>query len=129
MFIYNKAQTKNLRRILRKSQTLEERKVWNILKGKKMLGCRFLRQYGVKNYVLDFYCPEIKLAIEIDGGQHNNSTEKHKDSTRTNVLNLLNIKVIRFWNNEINNNLSGVYEKILCEIKNLLPTTPSNSPF
>ena len=99
--------------------TPAERKLWNVLKNKQLLGYRFLRQYGVENFILDFYCPGLKLAIEVDGGQHNLETEKLSDAERTNLLEAHNIKVIRFWNNDIMQNLEGVYHKIT-ETINLL---------
>ena len=86
MIIYNQKKYKNLRRQLRNTSTDAERKIWNILRGKRILGLRFLRQYGVENFILDFYCPEIKLALEINGGQHNQEVEKLSDTERTKLL-------------------------------------------
>jgi very-short-patch-repair endonuclease len=119
MFIYNKPNLKNLRRTLRKSQTPAERKIWKILKNSQILEQRFLRQYGVENFILDFYCPKIKLAIEIDGGQHNIPEADFLDTQRTRILETHGIKVVRFWNNEIERNIEGVYEKIVREINEL----------
>src|SRR5574340_524665 len=103
----------NLRRQLRKGITPQERALWNILRNRKIQGLKFFRQYSVNNYILDFYCPKIKLCIEIDGGQHSESKNKIADIARSNYLNSLNIKILRFWNNEIDNNLEGTYEKII----------------
>lgn len=125
MFVYNKKETKNIRRVLRKAQTPEEIKLWKILKGKQILGLRFLRQYGVENYILDFYCPELKLAIEADGGQHNQKENKLHDDIRTNTINSCGITILRFWNNEINTNLEGVFQKITGAIKGLKKINPN----
>ncbi len=123
MFVKNLKQYQPLRRNLRNDQTPAERKVWNILRGSKFLGYRFLRQYGVERYILDFYCPKVKLAIEIDGGQHNDEREKLSDAERTRLLEFYRIRVLRFWNNEVMQNIEGVYEKIMQAIVN--PPNPS----
>ncbi len=68
-------------------------------------------------YVLDFYCPQKKLAIEIDGSQH--LENKEYDTERTEYLSILGIKVLRFWNNEINANIDGVVVKIINELDSL----------
>jgi len=70
---------------------------------------KFFRQYSVGRYILDFYCPAVRLAIEVDGSQH---IENVHDATRTEFLRKENISVLRFWNNEVLRNLSGVYQKI-----------------
>jgi very-short-patch-repair endonuclease len=124
MFIDNQKQLKDLRRQLRKNMTPAERKAWGILKNRQILNLRFLRQYGVENYILDFYCPEIKLAIEVDGGQHNDEKEKLSDAARTSLMGLYGIKVIRFWNNEVMQNLDGIYQKIM-EQASARKTNPS----
>ena len=112
MLIYNRPNLKNLRRQLRKAMTPPERRVWSILKNRQISGFRFLRQYGVENYSLDFYCPKLKLAIEVDGGQHNDEKEKLSDAERTELLKIYGIIVLRFWNNEVMQNLEGVHKKI-----------------
>lgn len=104
--LYNRYDFKERRRLLRKSQTDAERKLWGILRNKQLNGLKFFRQYSVSKYILDFYCPAIRLAIEVDGGQH---AESKYDDIRTNYLKSKNIFVIRFWNNEVLNNLEGVY--------------------
>ncbi len=74
-FIYNSFQLKSKRKLLRKNQTDAERKVWSYVRNKQVMGLKFFRQYGVGNYILDFYCPEKRIAIEIDGGHHNEHDE------------------------------------------------------
>lgn len=101
-------------RLLRKSETDAERKLWQILRNKQMDGLKFFRQYSVGKYILDFYCPKYKLAIEADGSQH---LENAHDNNRTTELKKLNILVLRFWDNEILQNIEGVYEKIMMAIQ------------
>jgi very-short-patch-repair endonuclease len=80
--IYNKKNHKEKRRRLRKNMTKAEVFLWLELKNRKILGQRFLRQYGVLSYVIDNYCPKIKLAIEIDGPTHITDEEIENDKIR-----------------------------------------------
>lgn len=109
---YNKTQLKPLRRELRKHQTDAEKVIWNLVRNKQILGLKFFRQYSVGNYILDFFCTEVRLAIEIDGGQHAEPLNQIVDNERTQYLREQNITVIRFWNNEVLQNTEGVYETI-----------------
>ncbi len=77
-----------------------------------MAGKKFYRQYSVGRYILDFYCPEIRLAIEVDGSQHYSQEGKKYDVKRTTYLNNFNIRVIRFTNLEVLQNLYGVCQEI-----------------
>jgi very-short-patch-repair endonuclease len=115
MKLYNQTNTKLFRKTLRKNTTPEERKIWNLVRNKNILNFKFFRQYSVGKFILDFYCPETRLCIEIDGGQHNQNLT---DIKRTEYLNSLKIEVLRFWNNDINNNLEGVYQVIYKKLKN-----------
>jgi len=69
---------------------------------------KFFRQYSLVPYILDFYCPEKKLAVELDGGQHNQPDGREYDAARTIYLNANGIEVMRFWNNEVLGNMDGV---------------------
>ncbi len=103
---------KNLKenaRYLRNNMTDQERKFWQIIKNRQFYGFRFLRQYVIGNYIADFICREKKIIIELDGGQHNEQKNIMYDNQRTEYLISKGYKVIRFWNNEIDNNLDGVY--------------------
>jgi len=122
-YIYNNPQLKDLRRTLRKNQTPAEKLIWSKLRNKYMSGFKFFRQYSVGRYILDFYCPQAKLAIEIDGGHHGKSENQQLDIDRTNYLKNSNIKVIRFWNSEVLGNLDGVLKKIEGEILKLTPSS------
>ena len=78
----------------------------------EQMGVRFFRQYNVGSYTLDFYCPVRRIAIEIDGGHHAEEVHKVHDEKRTKYLQDQDIQVLRFWNNEVMQNLEGVWEKI-----------------
>ena len=103
-------------RLLRKNLTPQEQKLWNILKNKQFYGYKFLRQYPIKPYIVDFICREAKIIIEIDGGQHNQVKDIAYDKVRTDYLNKLGYKVIRFWNNDIDMNPEGVYKVLQYEM-------------
>ena len=103
-------------RELRKNMTPQERKLWNIIKNRQFYGYRFRRQFPIGCYIVDFVCREKKIIIEIDGGQHNKPESIDNDKIRTEFLNNLGYKVIRFWNNEIYENIDGVLLKLKKEI-------------
>lgn len=115
--IYNKAKIKENRRMLRKVQTKEELIFWSQVKNRRFHGYKFRRQYSIGNYIADFYCPELKLVVEIDGGQHYEKENIQKDSERTKFFEDLGMKVKRYTNIEIKNNLSGVMEELWGELK------------
>ena len=101
----------SISRNLRINQTDYERKLWLRI-NRKQLGVKFRRQYVVANkYIVDFACLEKKLIIELDGGQHCDSED---DKTRDSYLQNMGFEVLRFWNNEINDNIEGCL-KIICE--------------
>ena len=94
---------------LRQNQTPQEQKLWNIIRNHKFHNLKFKRQQPIGEYIVDFLCKDIKLIIEIDGGQHNTPENILADDKRTQFLQSKGYSVIRFWNNEIDNNLEGVY--------------------
>ena len=100
-------------RDLRSSMTDAEQLLWYCLRRKQLGGFSFRRQHPFEMFVLDFYCCEIKLAIELDGGQHNEPEGIERDKERTEFLNKHGIQVLRFWNNEVIISLEGVLQKIL----------------
>ena len=106
----------NLRaRNLRKDMTHEERKLWYLFL--KSHPKRILRQKIIENYIVDFYCSEKKLVIELDGIQHYTTEGLEYDKIRTSVLNAYSLKVIRFTNFEINHNFKEVCTQISTELK------------
>ncbi|OGE87967.1 MAG: DNA-cytosine methyltransferase [Candidatus Doudnabacteria bacterium RIFCSPLOWO2_02_FULL_49_13] len=110
--IYNNPKIKSRRQQLRKNQTDCESLLWKVLRNKQCNDYKFLRQYSVGYYILDFYCPELRLAIELDGGQHADE-QKEYDQERTAYLLANDIRELRFWNNEVIENIDGIYDKIL----------------
>lgn len=98
----------NLARNLRKNSTEQEGILWNILRRKQFHNLKFKRQEPIDKYIVDFVCYSKMLIIELDGGQHNEQKNIISDKERTKVLESFGYKVIRFWNNDINNNLEGV---------------------
>ncbi len=95
---------------LRKESTPAERKLWSRIRDDQ-LGVTFRRQHAVGNYIPDFCSPKAKLIIELDGSQHLDQEEY--DEERTQYLKLLGYKVIRFWNNDVMNNIEGVILAIM----------------
>ena len=75
------------------------------MRNRYFLGLKFFRQYGVGRYILDFFCPECRLSVEIDGGQHADAAERQYDERRTRFLSEQGIDVIRFWNCDVFENL------------------------
>jgi very-short-patch-repair endonuclease len=99
-------------RSLRKKQTAAEAKLWQVLRNKKLDGLKFRRQHAFDNYILDFYCHEIQLAVEVDGEIHNDPEVAAYDAVRTKNLNEKNIAVLRFANSEVANDIKSVVTKI-----------------
>jgi len=110
--LYNDPSRKPSRRRLRKDATDAERKLWSILRDRQVAGLKFSRQYSVGPYILDFYCSEQRLAIEVDGGQHAAMNGQQCDARRDSYLRDLNIGVIRFWNNDVLQNIEGVEQRL-----------------
>ena len=110
-------------RRLRKNMTPAEKKLWNELKNKKLSGYKFRRQHPVHLFIVDFYCHELELIIEVDGKYHDNTEQIKKDQERTELLKFQNLKLVRFTNDEVMNELKSVIEKLESFIKNN-PKTP-----
>ena len=119
--IYNNTILRERRKYLRHNQTKAERILWRHLNRKQFGNRRFFRQYSVGPYILDFYCPKVRLAIELDGGSHSADDQKEYDADRTRFLNGHNINVIRFWNSEIINDIDRVMAKITETTKETSP--------
>ena len=114
----NQPYNKEYRRLLRHDMTPSERMLWKHISDKQLDGWRFRRQHGFGPYVLDFYCPVLKLCIEVDGEIHQRTDVVEKDKERTSFLESNGIKVIRFTNDEIENDISDVLERIRRFINN-----------
>ena len=111
-FLYNNQTLRDRRRELRNNQTKPEEILWQYLSNNKIKGLRFFRQYSVGPYILDFYCPKLRLGIEIDGESHDTSDVKIYDKERTEYLDGADIKILRFKNEEVVSNIEGVLSKI-----------------
>ncbi|MDE1969046.1 MAG: endonuclease domain-containing protein [Alphaproteobacteria bacterium] len=96
-----------LARKLRQTPTDAETRLWSRLRRQQVDGFRFRRQQPIGRYVVDFFCPEAKLIIEVDGGQHANDS-----NTRTRWFEACGYRVIRFWNNDVLGNTDGVVTRI-----------------
>ncbi len=103
---------------LRKNSTIQEQKLWSLIRNKQLKGLKFTRQYPIGNYIVDFACRKEKIIIELDGGQHNEEENIKYDIKRTKYLEGLGYRVIRFWNTDIDNNIEGVYERLIDFIDN-----------
>lgn len=108
---------KDRRRDLRARSTDAERLLWQKLRGRQVCNLKFFRQFSVGPYILDFYCPEKKIAIELDGSQHTTEQGVAYDVERTAYLTGKDVKVMRFWNNEVLTNVDGVVMKVLEVVK------------
>ena len=99
-------------RELRQELTQAEKLLWTELRNKKLNGLKFRRQHPIDKFVLDFYCHERKLAIELDGSIHDVKVNKDYDEARTTMLGELGIYTLRFRNDEVINNIESVLQKI-----------------
>jgi very-short-patch-repair endonuclease len=117
-FIFNKPSFKTIRSGLRRNSTDAEKKLWSKLRNQQLGKLKFYRQYSIGSYILDFYCPKVRLAIELDGGQHAEAQQEFYDKIRSNYLKQYNIRILRFWNNEVLKNTEGIILKI---VENLTP--------
>ena len=117
MKLSNEPYNKDFRRQLRHDMTDAERLLWKRLCRKQLDGWKFRRQHGLGDFVMDFYCPIIKLCIEVDGGIHDEPDVHQKDERRTEFLEKQGIRVLRFKNEEIENNIDDVVNRIKEYIK------------
>lgn len=110
-------------KLLRENMTESETKLWKLLRKKDALGYRFRRQHPFGHYILDFYNHELKLCIEIDGGYHQSVDQKVRDKERDKFTDFNDVAVLRFTNNEVNNDIEKVLEKIRKHIVKVKPST------
>ncbi len=116
-----KEATKNNARHLRREMTDAEKLLWRHLRMKQFEGYKFRRQHPLGPYIADFVCLETRLILEIDGGQH--AEMANEDTARTRWLETKGYCVMRFWNNEVLNNIEGVKQAIMATL--LPPSQPS----
>ncbi len=106
--LFDKSSTLEKRRLLKFNQTEAESLLWSKLRNRQFHNLKFRRQFGIGEYVADFYCPEIKLVIELDGSQHYTDEGLAYDKIRTEFMECMNIRVARFSNLEVLRNIDGV---------------------
>jgi len=124
--LHNICALRENRKQLRNRLTPAEAKLWSLLKDSQLEKRKFRRQHSVGPYVLDFYCPSERLCIELDGAAHFTDGGYEYDTARTEYLDALNIRVIRFENKDIFENTEGVLEEIRRNFgsKQTTPTPP-----
>ena len=110
-------------RRLRRDQTDAERTLWFRLRDRRLCGLKFRRQMPIDRYVVDFCCESARLIVEVDGGQH--VERSGEDKARTGALEARDYLVLRFWNNEVLQNMDGVLEMIASTAR---PVPPHPNP-
>jgi very-short-patch-repair endonuclease len=108
-------------RAMRADPTPAERRLWSMFRDRRMPAAKFRRQHVVAPYIVDFVCIERLLIIEADGGQH---AESDSDRRRDAYLERLGFRILRFWNNDVRDNPSGVFEMIYAALHTPHPPKP-----
>lgn len=122
--LYNKKELTIIRKKLRNNTTISEKLLWHQLRNKK-LGVKFRRQYSLGRFVLDFYCRELRLAIEIDGATHETIEEVERDRQKENFISQSKINLIRYTNIQI----KEAMENVIINIQDIInKNTPPNLP-
>lgn len=103
---------KSYSRELRKNMTETEKLLWSQIRCRQLKGYQFYRQKPISNFIVDFYCPKARLVIELDGGQHYHGEHKARDNRRDIFLNELGLKVLRFSDRDVFEDLASVLETI-----------------
>ncbi len=115
--IYNRTDVKQRRRNLRNKMSDAEVRLWAKLKSRQLLGRRFLRQYSVGQYIVDFYCPQLKLGIELDGDSHFRDGAKQYDTSRQEFIETIGIRIVRYLNTDVYDNMDGLLENLVVEMR------------
>jgi very-short-patch-repair endonuclease len=105
--------------------TNSEKLLWSKIRGRQLENVQFYRQKPIGKFVVDFYCPKVRLAIELDGGQHFSRDGMARDSQRDQDLMNLRVRVLRFMNNEVMESLESVLEKIRSVMNSQISPSPS----
>ena len=115
MLSYNKG-LKETSRQLRQNMTEAESLFWSRVRGKQLSGAQFYRQRIIGNFIIDFFCPQAKLVVEIGGGQHHEGRGVESDAIRDDYLRSQGLKVLRFSNQDVLENTAGVLEVVFGQI-------------
>ena len=116
MTLDNDKSFKTLRRKLRSNLTPAEAVLWKRLQNRQLAGRKFRRQHSIGPYVLDFYCPRERLAVELDGAAHDSEDAAQRDARRAKYLLSVGVKIVRFENRDVVSNLEGVLKAIEMEL-------------
>ena len=123
MYFGAKPSVFKLAKELRKNETEAEKMLWSKLNKNQIIGLQFRRQHPINIFIADFYCPKIKLVIEVDGSIHEIFEYEEHDIGRSEMLNDFGITVIRFTNEQILNDLDGTIKQIESEVRKLFIET------
>jgi very-short-patch-repair endonuclease len=130
MRVYNRRHQKSYRRHLRREGTLAEALLWAHLRGRQTMGCKFRRQHGIGPFIVDFYCRQARLVIELDGSIHESGLQSEYDEGRQRYIEKLGLRVLRFSNDAVLNH----GDEVLALIRTALEddaraddTTPTSS--
>ena len=110
---------------LRRNATEAERKLWRILRNRNFDSYKFRRQHAIDEYILDFYCAAARLVVEVDGGGHGYPTNERRDLARTQRLQAKGIRVLRFWNHQICEDIDAVRDTIWTALQEQTRNNPS----
>jgi len=111
-YLRNDPALKDRRRELRRNQTEAEKIFWAHVRNRQFHGMKFFRQYSFGPYIVDFYCPALKVVVELDGGHHNQDDNRVYDAARSEFLHAHGIKVLRFWNHDVLLDMQSVLAKV-----------------
>jgi very-short-patch-repair endonuclease len=123
--LFNRTSQTDKRRRLRHDATYAEKVMWSMLRNKKIADARFCRQFSVGPLVLDFYCPLLRLAIEVDGSSHDTAIQQLRDRERQSAIEQLGISFLRFSDPEVIHNAEVTAAKVEAKIKELRSKTQS----
>ena len=118
------AQLLEFAKVMRSNGTNVENLMWQLLRNKHFINLKFRRQHVISPYIVDFYCHELGLVIELDGSQHGTDDAVEYDAERTQFLEALGLKVVRYWNHDVLGNTEVVLEglwQVCAELKNTSP--------
>ena len=109
---------------MRSNATDAENLMWQLLRAKRFMNLKFRRQHVIKPYIVDFYCHELGLVIELDGSQHSTDDAIEYDAERTRFLEALDLKVVRYWNHDVLSRMDVVLEDLWRRCSEFKQTSP-----
>lgn len=109
---------------MRHTATDAEHLMWQLLRAKRFMNLKFRRQHVIKPYILDFYCHEIGLVIELDGSQHATDDAMEYDAERRQFLEALGLTIVRYWNHDVLGRTDAVLDDLWLKCDELKTTSP-----